>query len=1045
MVIIMVDIAKTIKKTVSQKERTNRDIYALTDIDSTAAQIWTKYATGQSSVQLLNRALANDGISLTDACSNISILDLDAAIQQKDNHWIETVDALLIKYQSRAARIGNDIGKYSIVKLCLLPFLDSLVEQLEMFHYPCIAPTVAKEYAELALSQMAFIADDTLLTCARATFNSMEITFWRDTQASPDGASFVKWFYTAGFSLVVERYPLLVKKLLAIIELQIHNYQAFALHFSQNLNSISQAFSIPSENLVLCHIVGDLSDPHQGGKSVLRLEFEDGNRIFYKPRSLTIDAAWGNFIQRLLNAGFPTGLYSPTVLDCGDYGFMQEVSYLDKLSLDDIHSYYRNAGGLCCVVSMLGGSDFHYENIIAYNTIPVLVDVETLITPMPTSTFGLTEIKKNESSCTHVGRTGMLPHWVGSTPSNAREIGGFTGSSSEGKNIPCGIGGQKKGADFYTEDFISGYASAYDFFLKNREIILSENWLSDFDSCKFRYIFRKTALYFSLNRHFYSAPFMRDVKFFEGVISRLGAGILLNFSEEDAKKLWNIVVAEKAAAQIGDIPYFYCYGNSLHLCSPSGVCVKDFFEQSPVNLARENLTGMSTVNKQQEIKFLRCSMEICALQKQNIDKTPLLSYQSIERPIIQCPKNIPAYLFAEINWLIKEIGKYETCPGSFEYYAPVRDRKTTRYNLEVLPTEIYSGSLGAIVSYAAFAALTNDETLKRSILRKIKSIYEDEFHTGKNATVLDLGYTTGLAGFVQVCLVASSLLCENSLVEMALSTALDVPEEHIDRAPHFDFFSGLAGTLYYFAKLYIAKPNALLKETIQHISAVLISRATIKEDGSHLWAGENEYQPLTGLAHGQSGVAVALLAASNVLGDNSFLRIAQELFDYESSAYSPQDNNWYDYRRFDVPLRGYEPSRQYNPRFMYGYCSGAPGIGISRIIASRLTASSLYKEDIVRAVNFCKNSYLVGNDSLCCGTGAWVDLLLEAALHFNLPELYDCAKAICLSIMPQFSGNDYILSSINGTSDMSLFKGYAGIAYQMMRCINPEKIPSIII
>ena len=71
--------------------------------------------------------------------------------------------------------------------------------------------------------------------------------------------------------------------------------------------------------------------------------------------------------------------------------------------------------------------------------------------------------------------------------------------------------------------------------------------------------------------------------------------------------------------------------------------------------------------------------------------------------------------------------------------------------------------------------------------------------------------------------------------------------------------------------------------------------------------------------------------------------------------------------------------------------------------------------------------------------------MIEASLFYDDSKLLDHAKAICSAIMPENSKQNYILSNLQGTSDISLFKGYSGIMYEFMRTLKPDKIPSIIL
>ena len=59
-------------------------------------------------------------------------------------------------------------------------------------------------------------------------------------------------------------------------------------------------------------IEGDLSDPHNGGRSVRIVTFADGARLVYKPKDLRLDVAWHGLIERLNRADPPVALKAVT-------------------------------------------------------------------------------------------------------------------------------------------------------------------------------------------------------------------------------------------------------------------------------------------------------------------------------------------------------------------------------------------------------------------------------------------------------------------------------------------------------------------------------------------------------------------------------------------------------------------------------------------------------------------------------------------------------------------------------------------------------------
>ncbi len=67
-------------------------------------------------------------------------------------------------------------------------------------------------------------------------------------------------------------------------------------------------------------------------------------------------------------------------------------------------------------------------------------------------------------------------------------------------------------------------------------------------------------------------------------------------------------------------------------------------------------------------------------------------------------------------------------------------------------------------------------------------------------------------------------------------------------------------------------------------------------------------EPLTGMSHGASGIAVALLELHAATGRSDFLEAARGAFAYEDSLFDPKLGNWPDLRATDDPGNDSEPT-----------------------------------------------------------------------------------------------------------------------------------------
>src|SRR5262249_46626153 len=123
------------------------------------------------------------------------------------------------------------------------------------------------------------------------------------------------------------------------------------------------------------------SDPHHGLRRVEILRLTSGVRVVYKPRPMKIEASWNDLLEYLGRSGAQIDFLTYRILDKGAYGWAAYVQGEDCRDRAEIQSYVTRAGALLAIVYLVGGSDCHADNLVAAGAYPVLIDVETLLSP----------------------------------------------------------------------------------------------------------------------------------------------------------------------------------------------------------------------------------------------------------------------------------------------------------------------------------------------------------------------------------------------------------------------------------------------------------------------------------------------------------------------------------------------------------------------------------------------------------------------------------------------------------------------------------------
>ncbi|MFC9477934.1 type 2 lanthipeptide synthetase LanM [Streptomyces griseus] len=123
-----------------------------------------------------------------------------------------------------------------------------------------------------------------------------------------------------------------------------------------------------------------LGDAHRGGRTVCLVVRDDGSRAVYKPQQDNCQQLL-TALRTLLDAdGSFFGPLHPRTLVRPAHVWQEFVVHADLDGTPE-HSarYFRRFGRSAALLSMLGATDLHHENIIATPDGPVVIDTETLV------------------------------------------------------------------------------------------------------------------------------------------------------------------------------------------------------------------------------------------------------------------------------------------------------------------------------------------------------------------------------------------------------------------------------------------------------------------------------------------------------------------------------------------------------------------------------------------------------------------------------------------------------------------------------------------
>ncbi|HLO93151.1 MAG TPA: type 2 lanthipeptide synthetase LanM, partial [Burkholderiaceae bacterium] len=206
------------------------------------------------------------------------------------------------------------------------------------------------------------------------------------------------------------QYPSLLARVEWIVDHKVRFVATLARHFVEDRVLLAGLLGRAPGALQALELAK--GDSHNGGAGVALLRLEGGTAV-YKPRPLDTDRALADFLAQVLaNEPVEQRVRVPAVLDRGDHGWSEFIVHRHAAGERELQLFYRNMGHWLAIMRLLGGTDFHGENVIAQGCLPIIVDCETLFCPrteIKPSGFGNAVDKADEAMFASLMKTGLLP------------------------------------------------------------------------------------------------------------------------------------------------------------------------------------------------------------------------------------------------------------------------------------------------------------------------------------------------------------------------------------------------------------------------------------------------------------------------------------------------------------------------------------------------------------------------------------------------------------------------------------------------------------
>ena len=845
-------------------------------------------------------------------------------------------------------------------------------------------------------------------------------------------------------------FPVLARLAAETVQRWITTCSELLERLNKDLEAIGNKFCGGDSPGQLVALGTDLSDAHDGGRSVAALRFESGLRLIYKPRDLRIEIAYFSLLEWLNENGAPLVFRALNIIERDNYGWVEFVENSECADESEAERYFERAGMLLCLVYALGGTDLHCENVVAAGEQPVLVDLETILHAQlhPLEEIAtrdgalfLAEIRVLEG----VLGTGLLPWWVVGEDHATVDISGLGGVAEQRGidrvprwtnpktdrmdltfdfgTIPVSgnvvrVRGRPASPTEYMDSIVDGFRAMHALLQRESQRFLATGGpLDAFAELDFRFLFRDTRVYSKLLMSTLNCETLQD-----GARRSIELDVLskplLQFPA--LRRFWPLRKAEQAALEQFDIPYFSTRSQDNVLLLDGGGELEDCLAQAPLHRAHTRVQALVHDDVDALSRLIRASLYTRTAINGVDEAAPE------DEPDAGAPTDADEF-FAYAKRIADSLRDeaIRSTDGSVSWiglgFLPVAER----FQLQAVGSDLYSGYLGIAMYLAAFSkVMANDEfrQLALGALQVLRQQMADDRNVAEFLASEGIGGASGAGSVVYALVRTGEFIGDASLIDDAARLAARMPEEfEVGDAPFLDVISGLAGAILGLLALHDAtRDQWILDRAVTYGKHLLRNRVRLPS-GHHSWLMRGVAKPLSGFSHGAAGIAFALLRLSERAQNADFVAAAVNGMEYERTLFNKSVGNWRD-------LRDLNGSPVGEDAYGGGWCHGAPGIALARMGALSAIDTPEIRSEIEIGLETTKHFGIGGLDHLCCGGMGRVDILIEGARRLSRPELFQTARHLAGATVNRAKRDGgFRTQSGIGMVDPGFFSGLSGI------------------
>lgn len=761
-------------------------------------------------------------------------------------------------------------------------------------------------------------------------------------------------------------------------------------------------------------------DAHRGGRTVAVVTFRGGGRVVYKPRAVEVDGHLADLVAWFNRQGPPHPLRLPPVAARDGYGWCAFAAHTPCGDADGPRRFYWRTGAYLALFHLLGGYDLHDENLIAEGEHPAFIDVEALFRAEPAA-----DAEAEDAAGAALRRSplavGLLPQCVVEIDGDdvqASQVGGLVGDpfAPTGPVLPPHrpyFNGESADPLRFAPDVKEGFLWAYGVLLARREQLLAfDGPLTAFAGDRIRHVLRHTSVYKqALERRWQDSDGAADTR--EHSLRALLADPDTYTPPQDvAGRHPAVLTSELRQLRNGDVPAFTVTADGR---SP---VAEGFLRRSGLTEARARLSGFSPRDAARQAWFVDASFASCAANR--ADPQP-------PRPAGSSAGGVPEAWSAERAMeaaVMLGDGLLETAvadgAGAVEW--PALQRVADRFwVVGTTGLGLGDGVCGVALFLAELARLSGLSRFGRVAEELVASLADPaDIPAPEELVGMAPGAFGDLGGLVRTLTRLGVAWRRPYLLDVAGSLVLAV-RLNLPGSAVADVYDGLAGAVLVLRSLHRARPTPSVA-------------AALREAGEHLLAVPGDAPAARhGYGHGGPGQAHALAVAAEFTGLSRYAEEAARLLD-RSSGHSPHP----------AGPAGWDDG-------VAGTLAGCLGVlhatGRARPdpVARRLHTTAARRAWPLLAATRGRLQDGLGDDALRHGTMGVAEVLLTAGELLGEPGPVADARRAAAQVAAAVSDGVLRTGAPGGLWTPDLLGGTAGIGYGLLRAIDPNGVPGILL